>query len=125
MPPSARASQSSVSPLLPLSLCHFFRLKAEATSNPKGLRSRPPAAQGAIELDDRHQFLLTQLREFQFALKQIPLRVEDGQVAVQPAAIAVRREPRRFAQRVDQPFLLAALLASLPVLGERIGDIAK
>ena len=76
------------------------------------LHWRPSAAERAIQLHDRRQLALPKPRELELALEQIALRVEHGQVAVEPALIALGRQLRRLAQRLDQPFLLVALLAA-------------
>ena len=47
----------------------------------------PPAAQRAIELDDGRELALTKPRERELTVEEISLRVEHGQVAVEPAAI--------------------------------------
>src|SRR5437868_4262244 len=85
----------------------------------------PAAAERAIEVHDGGELLLPKAREVELALEQVALGVEDLEVAVDSALVPLGRQPRRRAQRVDEPRLLDALFAPLLILRERIRDLAE
>src|SRR3954471_2626392 len=86
---------------------------------------RPAATERAVKLNQRSEFLLPQAREIELALKQISLRIEDRQVAVQTALVSLRRELRRRGERCDEMFLFDALLVCLRVPGETVRHVPK
>src|SRR5688572_22872138 len=75
----------------------------------------PSAAERAVELDDGRQFRLTKAGSLQFALKQVSLSVQHLQVALQAAAVPKRGQTFGFPKRLDQQFLLTALLGKLSI----------
>src|SRR5262249_33688458 len=79
----------------------------------KGPPPGPPAhapAEGEIGLGERGQLLPLQRGQIELAAERAALRVEDLQVAVAAALIAIGRGGGRVAQRGDEPLLLHALL---------------
>src|ERR1700730_19157600 len=82
--------------------------------------SGPPAAQRAIELDDRCQLLPLQRGEIELASKETALRIEHREIAVETSLVPVGRQPGRIAQRRHELLLLCALRARLVIPGERL-----
>ena len=71
------------------------------------------APERAIQLHHGHPLLQAQLRKRQLPDKQLPLRIQYLQIAVQPAPIAQFRQAHRILQRSHQQFLLMPLLSQL------------
>ena len=70
------------------------------------MRLVPAAAQGAIELFDRKQFGLPQLRQCKFTLKLIALRIEHPKITVETALVAELRQSARLIEHIDKQLLL-------------------
>ena len=73
----------------------------------------PASAEGSITLDDRAELLALEGGEIEFTSEEVSLRVEDLQVAVEPALISVSRQPRSVAERRHELLLLRALFAAV------------
>src|SRR4051812_23403458 len=86
---------------------------------------RPATTERPVQLNERSQFLLSQPHEIELALKQISLRVQDGQVAVQTTLVSLGRQLRRGGERFDEMFLLEALFVGLRISRESIRDVAE